>query len=146
MSVAVDMPAPTPLGRWWAAATATPLRIMMTAAVALAIVQLGGSDDGPTLCLFRHATGGYCPGCGATRAARHLVHGQVGAAWRDHPWIVLVAVQAAIVGLLVGVARRVDRPVAWRRHLGPFALVNLALVVAVWTLRLGAGSIPRFWA
>jgi hypothetical protein len=146
MSVAVDASAPTALGRWWAAATATPLRIATTAAVVLAVVQVGGSDDGPTLCVFRHATGGYCPGCGATRAARHLVHGQVGPAWRDHPWIVLAALQAVVAGLVVALARHLDRPLSWRRHLGAFALVNLVLVVAVWTLRLGAGSIPRFWA
>ena len=112
-----------------------PRRIAAMALVALALVQLGGDDDGPTMCLFRRCTGGYCPGCGGTRAARHLVAGQLGAAWRDHPWVVLAALQATIVGLVVVAARQVGRAIAWRRHLGALALLNLTLVIGVWVVR-----------
>ena len=33
-------------------------------------------------CLFRAMTGFLCPGCGATRAVHHLLHGDVGGALR----------------------------------------------------------------
>jgi hypothetical protein len=41
------------------------------------------------LCAFHHATGLYCPGCGATRATHELLHGRVLVALRDNAFWVL---------------------------------------------------------
>jgi len=41
-------------------------------------------------CVFYEATGYYCPGCGATRCAHHLLHGDVVTAFRFNPLLVLV--------------------------------------------------------
>src|SRR6266853_1383676 len=40
-------------------------------------------------CLLHSWTGLQCPGCGSLRAAHHLLHGQIGAAFRLNPLFVL---------------------------------------------------------
>src|SRR5690349_128271 len=42
-----------------------------------------GAGDAPT-CLLKYTTGFVCPGCGGTRAAWYLLHGDVPAAARHH--------------------------------------------------------------
>jgi hypothetical protein len=42
-----------------------------------------GAGDPPT-CLLKYATGFVCPGCGGTRAAWFLLHGDIPAAARHH--------------------------------------------------------------
>ena len=108
-------------------------------------VDAGGTDDGPGLCAFRHVTGGYCPGCGLTRGARHLVHGELAAAWADHPWIVLAVAQAAVILVVAGVARHRTRAIDWSRWISILAVVNFAALVSIWAIRLADGSIPRFF-
>ena len=49
-------------------------------------------------CLFRKATGLYCPGCGSTRALWRLLRGDLLGSLRYHP---LVAPFLPIIGLLV---------------------------------------------
>lgn len=58
-------------------------------------------------CLFHRLTGWHCPGCGATRAAHELLHGNFAAAFRDNALLVCGVVGAA--GLL---------PVRWLRRRG----------------------------
>lgn len=67
--------------------------------LAAAVVAAIGSTaaDLPTLCVFRRCTGGYCPGCGGTRAAASLAKGDLAGAWMQHPWVVLLAVQLIVV-------------------------------------------------
>ncbi|HEX7745308.1 MAG TPA: DUF2752 domain-containing protein [Micromonosporaceae bacterium] len=43
-----------------------------------------GSADGTPSCLVKLTTGLDCPGCGGTRAAWYLLHGNLGAAARHH--------------------------------------------------------------
>lgn len=40
-------------------------------------------------CLFYQLTGLYCPGCGSGRALHQLAHGNLAAAWRLNPLMVL---------------------------------------------------------
>lgn len=123
----------------------TPLRVVLLAVVATFAIDAAGTDDGPGLCLFRRCTGGYCPGCGMTRSARHLTRGQFGAAWHDHPWLVLAAIQLAVAGAVYGVVRWIGTQIEWRRALVPLGIVNLALLLGIWATRLVDGSIPRFF-
>jgi hypothetical protein len=40
-------------------------------------------------CPFHALTGYYCPGCGSLRAIHHLLHGEIGNAFRLNPLLVL---------------------------------------------------------
>lgn len=43
------------------------------------------------VCLFHQVTGWECPGCGGLRATHQLLHGNIVAAWRFNPMVVLLA-------------------------------------------------------
>lgn len=124
---------------------ASPARIALLAVAAVLAIDAGGTDDGPGLCVFRRCTGGYCPGCGLTRSARHLTRGQLGAAWHDHPWLVLAAVQAIVVAAVYGIIRRIGARVDFNRFLVVLGVVNVVLITGIWIARLVDGSIPRFF-
>lgn len=124
---------------------ASPLRLALLAVAAVLAVDAAGTDDGPGLCLFRRCTGGYCPGCGMTRAARHLTRGQLGAAWQDHPWMVLAAFQVVVGGAVYGVARWIGARIDRRRVVALLGMANLVLIIGIWIARLVDGSIPRFF-
>ncbi|WP_420452588.1 DUF2752 domain-containing protein [Ilumatobacter sp.] len=114
---------------------------------AVVVVDATGTDDGPGLCVFRRCTGGYCPGCGVTRSARHLVHGEWAAAWSDHPWVLLVVAQAAVAAIVLGASRSARVRVAGvgvDRVVLTVGLANVALAWSIWIARLAAGSIPGF--
>ena len=108
----------------------------------VALAVLTPSDEGPTICPFALCTGTACPGCGMTRAASSLVHGDVGRALRYHPLVLLVMAQLLIGWAWFALARmgRV-RPPGGR-------VVNAALIVtgvallAVWVVRLASGTLP----
>lgn len=124
---------------------ASPWRIALLAIAAVLVVDAGGTDDGAGVCVFRRCTGGYCPGCGMTRSARHLSRGEVGAAWRDHPIIVLLAVQAVIAAAIYAAVRTLRPRLRSLRTLAVVASVNGVLLLAIWVVRLVDGSIPRFF-
>lgn len=136
-----------------------PVRVAAVGAVLVAVaaaVEVGGTDDGVSICAVRHATGGYCPGCGATRAARHLLHGDLSSGWADHPWVVLAAVQlvvlvvaATVAGIAAALAARRSRLPRPPGSLGvsrvAFVVVgtlNVLLLLGVWAVRLATGEIP----
>jgi len=123
----------------------SPLGLGLLLVGAVLAINAGGTDDGPGWCVFRRCTGGYCPGCGMTRSARHLTRGQFGAAWHDHPWMVLATIQLALGGAIYGIARWIGARVAWRRAILPLAVINASLLIGIWVVRLVDGSIPRFF-
>lgn len=116
---------------------------MALAAASVAAVALAGDEDGPVLCPWRRCTGAYCPGCGATRAAHHLLRGDVAASWATHPMVIVVAVQLAVIGPLSATGRTLAS-----RLTGPpvtgLLVGNAVLLLAVWTVRLVTGAIPGF--
>ena len=134
-------PSPTVFG--WL--IASPVRIALLVVAAVLAVDAGGTDDGPGVCVFRRCTGGYCPGCGMTRSARHLTRGQIGAAWQDHPFLVLAAAQAIVAGAAYAAVRRIGRTANWNRVLVVLGIVNVVLITGIWIARLVDGSIPRFF-
>ncbi len=141
---APEVAAPSPWARlaWF---VASPWRIALLAVAAVLAVDAGGTDDGVGVCLFRRCTGGYCPGCGMTRSARHLTRAEVGAAWQDHPIIVLLALQGVVVAALFATARVLRPRLRSPRTIAVVAIVNGVLLVAIWVVRLVDGSIPRFF-
>lgn len=107
---------------------------------AVATLAIGSSavDEMPVLCLFRRCTGGYCPGCGGSRAAVALLRGDVAGSWAHHPWVLLLALQAvALTGAIVGGKAHFTRRVGHRLLIG-----NLGLGLAIWTIRLALELIP----
>jgi len=72
----------------------------LTVACLLIVLYLFSPDQYPFYprCLLHSWTGLQCPGCGSLRAAHHLVHGQIGAAFRLNALFVL----SLAVGLLAG--------------------------------------------
>ena len=106
------------------------------------LAVLSPADDGPTICPFALCTGTACPGCGMTRAASHLVRGDLGTALSYHPLVPLLAL--ATTG---GWAWFLARAAGKVRPMSSKAL-NLILIgsgialVAVWVIRLAAGTLP----
>ncbi len=123
----------------------SPWRFVLLAVAGVWAVDAGGTDDGAGLCIFRRCTGGYCPGCGMTRSARHLTRGQFAASWQDHPIILLVAIQAAVAAVLFAVVRPLRSRLGSPRAIAVAAVVNGTLRVVIWAVRLADGSIPRFF-
>ena len=116
------------------------LAIPFVAAIALATIN--PSDSSPTICGFANCTGVACPGCGMTRAAGHLVRGDVVQALRYHPLILLV------VGELLGawtlwMAHRAGWIQFRHRPWVTYVLAGTAtLLVIVWVVRLATGTTP----
>jgi hypothetical protein len=97
---------------------------------------------GPELCLFHRAAGISCPGCGLTRAAALLGSGRLAESFAAHPLLLPLGAEVALFWWLWGrrIAagdRRLER---WAR---PAALSTAALLVAVWIVRLVAGTLPQ---
>lgn len=69
--------------RWLA-----PLAVLGCIGGAVAFTELSNptasSPDAASTCLLKLTTGLDCPGCGGTRAAWYLLHGDLGAAARHH--------------------------------------------------------------
>ena len=89
-------------------------------------------------CTYRRLTGFRCPGCGATHAVRHLLHGRMTEAWNANPLLVCVLLAAAVfmtysaaVVLLRLPRIRVELTAAERRIL---VLVSLLGILAYWRL------------
>ncbi|MCP3912174.1 MAG: DUF2752 domain-containing protein [Actinomycetia bacterium] len=112
-------------------------------AIGLAVVLINLDEDGPVLCPSRALTGGYCPGCGMTRATGRVLRGDWSAAWRQHPLVFVVLAQLAVGALAVAHGG------GWRdrlhRYLSPLLIGNVAVFVGVWALRLAQGEIPAPW-
>ena len=116
-----------------------------TAALLGALVVSADADDGIVLCPFRRCTGGYCPGCGATRATNRLLRGDVAASWAHHPWIILAAAQLAVLLGIAAVLHPAERLGRLRRMALPLLIANCALLIGIWVLRLHADTIPTGW-
>jgi hypothetical protein len=119
-------------------------RLTLAAPLGLALFLLAGSggDDGPTICPFALMTGTACPGCGMTRAAAHLIRGDLGTAIGYHPLVPLMAA-LAIGGwtwfILVRSGRA--RPVS-PRLLNAVLIGTGVLMLGVWAVRLVSGTLP----
>lgn len=99
-------------------------------------------DDGPTFCPFALCTGTACPGCGMTRAASHLVRGEIGAALTYHPLIPLIALEIGVAWTWFALWKAdLARPIS-RRWLNVTLLATAAALIGVWALRLAQGSLP----
>jgi hypothetical protein len=128
-----------------------PLRIALLALGAGAFALAVHSDF--PLCPL---AGGFdipCPGCGLTRATLALLHGDVRAALRFHPLVLLIAPLVAVLfgAVLLDLLRDPSRPprqpyLRWRaRHVSIAAAALLSLTFGVWLARFAGylgGPVP----
>jgi hypothetical protein len=98
-----------------------------------------GAGDAPT-CLLKYTTGFVCPGCGGTRAAWYLLHGDLPAAARHHA-IFAFAVPFLLYMYVAWAAKRLFKWNLPQLNLSPAVLITFVAVWAVWSV---ARNLP--WA
>ncbi len=110
-------------------------------AIAL-LAMITPSDDGPTICPFALCTGTACPGCGMTRAAAHLVRGDLAVAISYHPLVpaTALAVTGGWTWFVLRLTGRVG-PLS-QRALNIILIASAVALVAVWLARMVAGTLP----
>lgn len=115
---------------------ALALGILTISAAAFLLNRHGPSASWLPGCLFHRMTGLSCPGCGMTRAAYAVLHGDLGGAFRLNP-VGMVLFPAALLGLgleLAGWAR--GKPLPFRFRVGGrWAWGVLGIVLAFWVVR-----------
>ena len=124
----------------WAAPTA--LLVCMAGAVAYTEVTnptASSAGDAPT-CLLKYTTGFVCPGCGGTRAAWYLLHGDLPAAARHHA----VFVFAVPFLLYLYVAWAGNRIFGWRIRRLDLSPKAIGIVIAAWGVWSVLRNLP--WA
>ena len=108
--------------------------------ILVATTGFAPSEDGPTLCPFRHLTGLPCPLCGMTRASFRLLRGDLAGALRMHPcaplWFAMVGGGVAF-GLGSVVAGR------WPRWPRTATVIALSLLALSWLAKLSLGGVAR---
>ena len=109
---------------------------------AITLATISPSDGSPTICGFANCTGVACPGCGMTRAAGHLLRGNLTEALRYHPLILLVV--AELLGAWTIWAAHQAGWIRWehRRWVDVVIGGTAVLLVVVWIARLVAGTTP----
>lgn len=115
--------------------------ITLAGVCAVAAFTEAGSDDGVVLCPYRLATGGWCPGCGCTRALSALVRGDIGTSLANNPWSMLLLAQATVLAGWVMAAP--DSAKSWWKQRGMRLITaNLVVAIVIWVARLASGVIP----
>ncbi len=117
-----------------------PATVLIGACAAAAFTEVS-AEEGQVLCPYRLATGGWCPGCGCTRALKAVMHGDVRGSLVLNPWMLLVLAQAIVISGFFLVMP--DKAQAWwRSNDYKVAKINLAIAVVLWAIRLSVGTIP----
>jgi hypothetical protein len=143
-------PEPDRLTRWvtrlwgrlpvWAA----PLGALACMGAAAAYTEIShpaaaGAGDAPT-CLLKYTTGFDCPGCGGTRAAWYLLHGNLPAAARHHA-VFVFAVPFLLYIYLAWAGRRLF---GWRLPQLTLTPRAIGIFLAVWGVWSVLRNLP--WA
>ena len=138
MAAADDIPPPLPIARRRLLVLVIVASLVAaTGATALFAFNPAGSRLFPP-CPFHAVTGLYCPGCGSTRAAHHLLHGRVATAF-DFNALVVVSLPflayAGVLGALRLAGRARHRPPVSQRLPGWAVWAMLVAVLLFGVLR-----------
>lgn len=122
------------------------LWLLVTAAgvgafVALGYFSLPGGRDA-SICISRRFLNLPCPGCGLTRATAALARGDWLAVWNFHPLAPLLLAQGAFFWGLVLVRIGKGTASIWPEIKPPWLLANVGALLAIWLVRLVAGTLP----
>jgi len=77
-----------------------------------------------------------------TRAASHLLHGDLAASLRLHPFAPLLALEATALWAVVGLRIHRGLPIQMPRRIEGWALGHVTVLVALWLGRLASGTAP----
>lgn len=80
-------------------------------------------------CLFHLITGLYCPGCGGTRAARYLLHGQIMKSFWYHPLVLYMAVVGSVELITFVFAKVQKKPQLYLGHMVMFTNIGVVIVI-----------------
>lgn len=83
-------------------------------------------------CVFQRLTGLYCPGCGGTRAARYLLHGEIAKSLQYHPLIGYMALVIFLELISWGLARLWKKPNLHLKRYDGFVYLGIAIIVVNW--------------
>lgn len=123
---------------------AAPLAVLGCAGAAMGytlwVNPTGGDVNAPTTCLVKLTTGLDCPGCGGTRAAWYLLHGDVAAASRHH----LVFVFAVPFILYMYLAWAGKLAFGWKLPQLQIGPKTVAIFLGAWGLFMVLRNLP--WA
>lgn len=129
-----------PANDWVGVRRALPAVGFAGVCAAAAFTELS-AEEGQVLCPYRLLTGGWCPGCGCTRALKALVRGDVRDSLAMNPWTLVLFVQALVVS--VAMLAVPARTVNWlNRNKVAIAGFNIVIGFGFWGVRLLAGVIP----
>ncbi|MFG1604284.1 DUF2752 domain-containing protein [Actinoplanes sp. NPDC049265] len=125
-----------------------PAAMLACMGSALAYTELAhptqaGAGDAPS-CLLKYTTGFICPGCGGTRAAWYLMHGDLPAAARHHALFVF-AVPFLLYMYVAWAGRRVFGWKLPQLTLGPKVLGVFLAVWGVWSVLRNLPWAPFTW-
>jgi hypothetical protein len=121
--------------QWYAPPRPDPVtrfvqRVWTRSPVWAAPVALFG--DAPT-CLLKYTTGFVCPGCGGTRAAWYLLHGDIPAAARHHA-IFTFAVPFLLYMYVAWAGKRLFNWKLPQLTIGPRTMIAFVAVWGVWSV------------
>ena len=125
--------------RWVAPAAALACMAGATTYVLASDPVDAGADAVPT-CIVKLATGFDCPGCGGTRAAWYLLHGDLAAAARHH----LMFVFAVPFMLYAYVAWAAGQAFGWKIPQLRVSPVGVGMFLVVWGVFAVLRNLP--WA
>lgn len=125
---------------WTGWRRAVPAAGLIGVCVAASVSEVS-AEEGQILCPFRLATGGWCPGCGGTRALRHLMHGDLSMSLSLNPLLLVVFSQ--VVALSAFFMAAPEKARSWfREHNLSVLKFNVVIAVAIWVVRLYLDKIP----
>ena len=136
----VTLTAPEVRSVWIGSKRALPA-VALAGACALAALSPVGADEGQVLCPYRLATGGWCPGCGCTRALSAAMRADIGASIALNPLTLLILAQATLISGWF-LATPTSARSWWQRNDTRVLQVNLVLAALLWIMRMSTGAIP----
>jgi len=92
------------------------------------------------ICLFHQTTGLLCPGCGASRALYHLLHGELAVAFRFNPLLMAFLPVAGWFGARFVVRTMRNRPASM--SIRPIWLWTVLIVLVAFTVVRNLPGLP----